>query len=125
MTSARSARTRAVYLEIRGGTDKLIGTGDLIDLTKPGIEHFVVGPKPVTTYEVIINARPKLFNHQRVTFEEVVATAFPDVRGPNIRFSMTYRHAESNPHAGDLGPGGAVEVKTKGTIFNVTKTVQS
>ena len=118
-------KDEAVYLEIRGGTDKLIGTGDLIDLTKPGIEHFVVGPKPVTTYEVIINARPKLFNHQRVTFEEVVTTAFPDVRGPNIRFSMTYRHAESNPHAGDLGPGGAVEVKPKGTIFNVTKTVQS
>ena len=115
----------AVYLEVRGGTDKLIGKGDLVDLTKPGIEHFIVGPKPVTTYEVVINARAKLFNHQRVTFEEVVSVAFPDVRDPNIRFSMTYRHAESKPHAGDLGPGGAVEVKPKGTIFNVTKTVQS
>ena len=38
---------------------------------------------------------------------------------------MTYRHAASNPHAGELGDGGTVDVKKKGTIFNVTRTVQS
>jgi hypothetical protein len=38
---------------------------------------------------------------------------------------MTYRHAASKPHAGELAEGGAVEVKHHGTIFNVTKTVQS
>ncbi|HEY5895776.1 MAG TPA: multiubiquitin domain-containing protein [Chthoniobacterales bacterium] len=114
-----------MYLEVRGGTDKLIEPSDLIDLTKAGIEHFIVGPKPVTTYEITVNARAKIIEHQHVTFEEVVRIAFPDVHDPNIRFSMTYRHAESKPHAGDLGPGGAVEVKPKGTIFNVTKTVQS
>jgi hypothetical protein len=43
---------------------------------------------------------------------------------PNVVFSMTYRHAASKPHAGELGPGGVVEVK-KGTVFNVTRTVQS
>lgn len=118
-------KDEALYLEVRGGTDKLIDPGDLIDLTKPGIERFIVGPKPVTTYEITVNARDKVIDHQRVTFEEVVRIAFPGVHDPNIRFSMTYRHAESKPHAGELGPGGAVDVKPKGTIFNVTKTVQS
>ena len=121
----KASKDESVYLEVCGGTDKLIEPGDIIDLTEPGIEHFIIGPKPVTTYEIIVNARPKIIDHQRVTFEEVVHIAFPDVHTPNIRFSMTFRHAESKPHAGDLGPGGVVEVKTKGTIFNVTKTVQS
>jgi hypothetical protein len=118
-------KDEAVYLEVRGGTDKLIEPNDLIDLTVPGIERFIVAPKPVTTYEIIVNARAKIIDHQHVTFEEVVRIAFPGVHDPNIRFSMTFRHAESKPHAGELGPGGAVEVKPKGTIFNVTKTVQS
>jgi hypothetical protein len=118
-------KDEAVYLEVRGGTDRVIERSDLIDLTVPGIEHFIVGPKPVMNYEIIVNARPNIVDHQHVTFEEVVRIAFPGVHDPNIRFSMTYRHAESKPHAGELGPGGAVEVKPKGTIFNVTKTVQS
>ncbi len=115
----------AVYLEVSGGTDKLIEPDDLIDLTVPGIERFVVAPKPVKQFEITVNARDRIIDHQLVTFEEIVHIAFPAVHDPNIRFSMTFRHAESQPHAGDLGPGGTVKVKTKGTIFNVTKTVQS
>ena len=122
---AKVGKDEAVYLEVRGGTDKLIDPGDIIDLTVPGIEIFIVGPKPVKNYEITVNARDRILDHQLVTFEEVVRIVFPGVSDPNIRFSMTFRHAESNPHAGDLGPGGAVEVKAKGTIFNVTKTVQS
>lgn len=115
----------AVFLEVRGGQDRFVEPGDLIDLTTPGIERFIVGPKPVPTFEFIVNARPRVVNAPRVTFEQVVALAFPGAHGPNIVFSMTFRHAASQPHAGDLGPGGVVEVKTKGTIFNVTKTDKS
>lgn len=43
----------------------------------------------------------------------------------NVKFSMTYRNAASLPHAGELGEGGSVDVKKNGTIFNVTRTVQS
>lgn len=76
--------------------------------------------------EIIVNARSREVSNQQVTFEQVVQMAFPDCPpADNIVFSMTYRHAESKPHAGELGPGGTVEVKKKGTIFNVTKTVQS
>jgi hypothetical protein len=59
-----------------------------------------------------------------VTFEQIVQLAFPGPHEPNVIFSVTYRNAASTPHAGELGPGGVVQVKN-GTIFNVTRTVQS
>ena len=74
--------------------------------------------------EIIVNARPYTVTDPEVTFEQVVQFAFPGAHEANVVFSMTYRHAASKPHAGELGPGGVVEVK-KDTVFNVTRTVQS
>jgi len=122
---AEVGKGEAVFLKVPSGEDRLIEPEELVDLTPPGIEHFVVGPKPVQTYEIIVNGRPRTVNDKNVGFEQVVEIAFPGPHGPNIVFSMTYRHAASNPHAGELGPGGSVEVKKKGTIFNVTKTDKS
>lgn len=122
---AKVNKDEAVFLEVRGGDDRLIEPDELIDLAAAGIERFVTGPKPVMTFEIIVNARPRVVNDKHVTFEQVVQLAFPGAHGSNIVFSMTYQHAASKPHSGDLGPGGAVEVKKKGTIFNVTKTDKS
>lgn len=120
------ADTYDVYLEVRGGgEDRLIESDKLINLTAPGIERFVTVPKPVPTFEIIVNSRPHVVATRQIIFEQVVQLAFPGHQPePNIVFSMTYRHAASKPHAGELGPGGTVEVK-KGTIFNVTKTIKS
>jgi len=118
-------RNRAVFLKAREGEPRLVTRAELIDLSAPGIEHFVTGPKPVTNYEIIVNARPRIVHDEFVTFEQVVELAFPGQHGPNVSFSMTYRHADSKPHAGELGAGGVVEVKHKGTIFNVTRTDKS
>ncbi len=118
-------KNRAVFLKTREGEPRLIERHELIDLTAPGIEHFITGPKPVTDFEIIVNARPRIVHEEDVTFEQVVAFAFPGAHGPNIMFSVTYRHAASKPHAGELGAGGVVEVKKNGTIFNVTKTDKS
>lgn len=74
--------------------------------------------------EIIVNARKRTVKGDVVTFEEIVQLAFPGSHDPNVAFSMTYRHAPSEPHAGELGPGGHVKVKN-GTIFNVTKTIRS
>lgn len=115
----------AIFLEVRGGEDRLIEPGELIDLTVPGVERFIKAPKPAPTFEIIVNARPHVINEKRVTFEQVVQLAFPGPHGPNIVFSMSYRHAASTPHAGELGPSGFVDVKKKGTIFNVTRTDKS
>ncbi|WFU24976.1 multiubiquitin domain-containing protein [Bradyrhizobium sp. CB1717] len=73
---------------------------------------------------IIVNARKRIVKGDEVSFEEIVQLAFPGSHDPNVAFSMTFRHAASEPHAGELGPGGHVTVKN-GTIFNVTKTIRS
>jgi Multiubiquitin len=80
--------------------------------------------KPGKSIEIIVNTRQRLVDGPTVTFEEIVAIAFPGHHDANVTFSMTFRHAASKPHAGELGAGGIVAIK-KGTIFNVTRTVQS
>ncbi len=74
--------------------------------------------------EIIVNARKRTVKGNVVNFEEIVQLAFPGSHDPDVAFSMTYRHAASEPHAGELGPGGHVKVKN-GTIINVTKTIRS
>ncbi|RWP54328.1 multiubiquitin domain-containing protein [Mesorhizobium sp.] len=122
---AKPSDSEAVYLEVPGGEDRLVEHGELIDLTEPGIERFLTAPKRPVTFEIIVNSRPRTVNTRTVTFEEIVELAFPGQHEPNVVFSMTYRHAASTPHAGELGAGGSVDVKKKGTVFNVTRTVQS
>jgi hypothetical protein len=117
---------QAVYLEVRGGTDRLIESADSVDLAEPGVEHFITAPRPVKGYVIVVNSRDEPVSDKHVTFEQVVHLAFPNAPAQcNVRYSMTYRHAASKPHAGELAEGGSVEVKHQGTIFNVTKTVQS
>ncbi len=115
----------AVFLEVRGGEDRLIEPEDLVDLNEPGIERFITAPRPSKTYEIIVNSRPRVIEDRHVTFEQIVQFAFPEPHEDNVVFSMTYRHAASKPHAGELAAGGTVDVKKKGTVFNVTRTVQS
>lgn len=113
-----------VYLEVRGGEDRLLETGTVESLEGPGVERFITAPVQLT-YEITVNSRARDIDHAVVTYEEIVQLAFPGQHDPNVSFSMTYRKADSVPHAGELGAGGTVTVKKKGTIFNVTRTVQS
>lgn len=123
-TLADVPEDEAVYLDVRGGEDRLVEPRDQLDLTASGIERFITAPRPAFAYEIIVNARPRVVTGRPVTFEQIVQLAFPGQHDPNVVFSMTYRHAFSKPHAGELSPGKTIEVK-KGTVFNVTRTVQS
>lgn len=117
---------QAIFLEVRGGTDRLIEVDEILDLTDSGIEHFITAKRPVRDYTIIVNSREESVPNKVVTFEQIVLLAFPDTScESNIIYSMTYRNAASRPHAGELAEGGVVEVKHQGTIFNVTKTIQS
>jgi hypothetical protein len=122
---AKPPEDEGVFLEVRGGEDRLIEPGELIDLAKPGIERFITASKHPKVFGIIVNSRRRTVTERTVTFEQIVQLAFPGPHEPNVIFSMTYRHAASTPHAGELGAGGSVEVKKKGTVFNVTRTVQS
>ena len=122
---AKVGDDEAVFLEVRGGEDRPIEPGEMIDLTAPGIERFITAPKPTPSCEIIVNSRPRTVPGHHVTFEQIVQLAFPGQHDTNVVFSMTYRHAASSPPTGELGAGGSVDVKKKGTVFNVTRTVQS
>ena len=112
---------RELFREIEGDREDELVPKDATKMRLIEGEHFYsqVG------FEIIVNGRPELVPDWRVTFEQVVQLAFPGQHGPSIEFSMTYRHAASKPHSGELGAGGSVEVKRKGTIFNVTRTDKS
>lgn len=118
---ARVNGHRDLFRETEGNQEDQLIPKDETTIRLQQDEHFYnqVG------FEIVVNARRHVIEHKHVTFEQVVQLAFPGAHGPNIVFSMTYRHAASHPHAGELAAGGAVDVKRKGTIFNVTKTDKS
>lgn len=116
----------AIFLEIRGGEDRLIEPDDRINLDEAGVERFITAPQPHKGYVILVNAVQEMVPDKRVTFEQVVKLSHPNAPAEtNVKFSMTYRNAASLPHSGELGEGGSVEVKKRGSIFNVTRTVQS
>lgn len=121
---AKPGPGEAVFLEVRGGTDILVEPDMLIDLGAPGVERFFTAPRPPVEIEIIVNTRARRVRGPTVTFEQIVELAFPGPHEVNVVFSMTYRKATSTPHAGELGADGVVTIK-QGTVFNVTRTVQS
>ena len=74
--------------------------------------------------DIIVNGTEYTVDSVTVSYEEVVKLAYPTPPGPDTRFTVTYRKAKE-PHEGSLAPGQSVEVKHKGTIFNVTPTTKS
>jgi hypothetical protein len=88
-------------------------------------EHFHSGPERPREFSIIVNGRKRVVHKKHLTFNEIVALAFDPVPvGPNIIFTITYRHG---PHAnpeGTLIEGGSVKLKD-GMIFNVTATDKS
>lgn len=121
---ANAGDEEAIYLQVRGGTDRLIEPTDLVDLNEPGVERFFKALKPDPSVQIVVNAREKMVPSKDVTFEQIVALAFPGAHDKNVEFTVTFDGALSCPTDGNLGVGGTIEVK-QGTIFNVTRTVQS
>jgi len=75
--------------------------------------------------EIIVNGQQKMVKDRELSFDQVVQLAFPhSAPEQNVTFAVTFKHAASTPHAGELAAGGHVHIK-KGTRFNVTRTVQS
>lgn len=48
------AEDQAVFLEVRGGTDRPIEPGEIVDLAGGGVEHFISAKRPVT-YVFFVN----------------------------------------------------------------------
>lgn len=124
-TLAKPGVDEAVYLVVRGGEDRQIEVGEVVDLTAPGVEHFVTAPKRKLKIDIVVNGHEVQVEDSHQTFEQFVAIAYPgEPPMPNIKYSITYRGVASKPHSGELASGGFVEVKN-GSIVNVGRTVQS
>lgn len=122
---AKPGNNEAVFLVIRGGEDRQIEPGEAVDLTAPGVEHFVTAPKRKPKIEIVVNGHEVEVTDSHVTFEQLVAIAYPgEAPAPNIKYSLTYRGVASKPHSGELAAGGFIEVKN-GSVINVGRTVQS
>jgi hypothetical protein len=75
-------------------------------------------------YEIIVNGQQEIVTDKTVTYEQVVAFAYPTRPSADAVFTVTYRGAQA-PKEGSLKPGATVEVKKEGAIFNVTPTTKS
>jgi len=71
---------------------------------------------------IIVNARPKEWNKEEISYEEVIALAFGSYSDdPNIVYSVSYKKGNES---GSLVKGESVRVKN-GMIFNVKQTNKS
>lgn len=77
--------------------------------------------KKVTIY---VNTRPHEVTKGEISFEEVVALAYPTApTGANIGYTVIYQRAHGNKD-GNLVEGQSVKVKD-GMVFDVTATDRS
>jgi hypothetical protein len=75
--------------------------------------------------KIVVNGEEKDTSETRLSFNEVVAIAFPvPPTGENIMFTITYRKGPNANPKGTLTESGSVKVK-KGMIFDVTATDRS
>jgi len=93
------------------------------DLARPGIEHFYSKMKfPIT---LIVNGRPKPWNEEKISYEQVVKLAFDNyVENGRTIYTVTYDKGPRQNHEGTMVKGDVVFVKNK-MIFNVGATDKS
>lgn len=87
-------------------------------------EHFYSTTDAFKGYTIVVNAVPKTVHQNYLSFEEVVALAFPKPAGPNTIFTVSYRGGCGKNPEGTLVLGQKVKIKNK-MVFNVTATNKS
>ena len=74
---------------------------------------------------IIVDGTPHVVPTDEVTFDAVVALAYPDGnRGNLIAYTVTFYNGGGRPTEGALTEGEKAKVKD-GTVFNVTRTDRS
>jgi len=78
------------------------------------------------TVTIVVNGRPKTVpKNDDLTFEEVVALAFPNPpTGDGIQYTVQYTRGQGNKPSGTLVEGQSLKVKD-GMEFDVTPTNRS
>jgi len=79
-------------------------------------------PREIT---IVINARERTITDKELTFEQLVALAFPTApTGENVLFTISFRRGHGNKPEGSLLAGETVKT-TGGMVFVVSATDKS
>jgi len=115
----------ALYLDIKEGyEDDFITDNEIVDLARPGKEHFLSKEKPVA-FTIIVNAARKEWHEKTISFEQVVTLAFGLYdNNPNKGYTVTYSRGSDPKPEGTMVKNSVVKVKNK-MIFDVTATDKS
>jgi hypothetical protein len=81
-------------------------------------------PDAPKRYEIIVNGRPRPWDKETISYDEVVVLAFPPPHDPNSVFTVQYSHGPKENPQGTLVQGQSVKVKS-GMRFDVTQTNRS
>lgn len=112
-----------IFLDLKEGwQDDHITDDEVVDLARPGKEHFVSKPK---SRIIFVNSREKQWNKDEISFEQVVVLAFGSYdNNPNKGYTVTYSRGYEPKPEGTMVKGSIVRVKNK-MIFDVTATDKS
>jgi hypothetical protein len=79
-------------------------------------------PREIT---IVVNARERTVTDEELTFEELVALAFPHApAGENVLFTVSFRSGHGDKPEGSLLAGERVKIKN-GMVFVVSATDKS
>lgn len=81
-------------------------------------------PDEEKRYELIVNAKPKGWREDTISYNQVVELAYPPPYKPNEVFTVQYSRGPEGHQQGTLANGQTVPVKS-GMNFDVTRTDKS
>lgn len=122
---AKISPEAVIFLDIEEGwEDDLIENDEVVDLARPGVEHFITQAKPIKI-QLIVNATPHEWSQKAISFEQVVTLAFGGFDpNPNRGYTVTFSRGPASKPEGTMVKGSVVSVKNK-MVFDVTATDKS
>jgi hypothetical protein len=116
--------TEQLVLEDAGDEpDRLLTDDDVVEIVS--VPHFYSASHE-RDYTIYVNAELKTVHKRVLSFEEIVAIAFPiPQQGQEVRYTVTYKRAILPKPHGSLKPGQSVTIRKNGTIFDVVRTYKS
>lgn len=116
-------REDELYLDLPDGwKDDFIEDDEIVDLARPGVEHFVSRPK-IQGIEIIVNQSRKKYDKPKISFDEVVRLAMGSY-DPNRGYTVKYSEGPKENPKGLMSKGMEVFVKHN-MKFDVASTHQS
>ncbi len=116
-------REDELYLDLPDGwKDDFIEDDEIVDLARPGVEHFVIRPK-IHGVEIIVNQSKKKYDKTKISFDEVVRLAMGSY-DPNRGYTVKYSEGPKENPKGLMSKGTEVYVKHN-MKFDVASTHQS